>query len=161
MDEDAILTVSNCFHMRWSLLGRKDYFTLETFSISSDLSKWLLQLCLRQLNSLLSRIKLDLTNGRIKERPLPTKPVSVINPRDVIGLKKHGQGVRSWIRVVAATGESEVIEVDKNTMISTSNLEHAHRIKSRLVALTRRVQKVEYNELADAATISRKRREQL
>ncbi|KAJ0747984.1 putative Mg2+ transporter protein, CorA-like/Zinc transport protein ZntB [Helianthus annuus] len=58
----------------------------------------------------------------LKERLLPTKPASVINPRDVIGLKKHGQGLRSWIRVDAATGESEVIEVDKNTMMRRCDL---------------------------------------
>ncbi|KAJ0750946.1 putative Mg2+ transporter protein, CorA-like/Zinc transport protein ZntB [Helianthus annuus] len=58
----------------------------------------------------------------LKERLLPTKPASVINARDVIGLKKHGQGLRSWIRVDAATGESEVIEVDKNTMMRRCDL---------------------------------------
>ncbi|XP_076906281.1 magnesium transporter MRS2-1-like [Bidens hawaiensis] len=58
----------------------------------------------------------------LKERLLPIKTATVINPRDVSGLKKHGQGVRSWIRVDAETGESEVIEVDKNTMMRRCDL---------------------------------------
>ncbi|KAI3820602.1 hypothetical protein L1987_08150 [Smallanthus sonchifolius] len=58
----------------------------------------------------------------LKERLLPTKPAAVINPRDVLGLKKHGQGLRSWIRVDAATGESQVIEVDKFTMMRRCDL---------------------------------------
>ncbi|KAK1407113.1 hypothetical protein QVD17_38724 [Tagetes erecta] len=58
----------------------------------------------------------------LKERLLPTKPVSVINPRDVLGLKKHGQTLRSWIRVDAATGQSQVIEVDKFTMMKRCDL---------------------------------------
>ncbi|KAL0906477.1 hypothetical protein M5K25_024974 [Dendrobium thyrsiflorum] len=41
---------------------------------------------------------------------------------DVLGLKKRGQGLRSWIRVDAATGGSQVIEVDKFTMMRRCDL---------------------------------------
>ncbi|XP_048139928.1 magnesium transporter MRS2-1-like isoform X2 [Rhodamnia argentea] len=73
-----------------------------------------------------------------KERLLPPKPASAINLRessygpsasgrqpfqgvDVLGLKKRGQGLRSWIRV-DTSGNSEVIEVDKFTMMSRCDL---------------------------------------
>ncbi|XP_076941106.1 magnesium transporter MRS2-1-like [Bidens hawaiensis] len=58
----------------------------------------------------------------LKERFLPSKPTPVINRRDVLGLKKRGQGLRSWISVDAATGESQVIEVDKLTMMRRCDL---------------------------------------
>ncbi|KAK4267662.1 hypothetical protein QN277_024414 [Acacia crassicarpa] len=40
---------------------------------------------------------------------------------DVLGLKKRGQGLRSWIRV-DTTGNSQVIEVDKFTMMRRCDL---------------------------------------
>ncbi|GJX89770.1 probable linoleate 9S-lipoxygenase 5, partial [Tanacetum coccineum] len=66
----------------------------------------------------------------LKERLLPPKPASAANLRDtyyrpsasgrqplqgvdVPSLKKRGQGLRLWIRVDAATGDSQVIEVDR------------------------------------------------
>ncbi|KAE9467676.1 hypothetical protein C3L33_00405, partial [Rhododendron williamsianum] len=69
----------------------------------------------------------------LKERLLPPKPASAINLRDpsyrpsasgrepfngvdFLGLKKRGQGLRSWIRV-DALGNSQVIEVDKEKAI--------------------------------------------
>lgn len=75
----------------------------------------------------------------LKERLLPPKPASAVNLRDasyrpsasgrqpfqgvdVLGLKKRGQGVRSWIRVDAATGDSQVIEVDKFTIMRRCDL---------------------------------------
>ncbi|KAI3673683.1 hypothetical protein L6452_39808 [Arctium lappa] len=75
----------------------------------------------------------------IKARLLPAKPSPVLNPRDtsyrptpfgrqpfqgvdVLGLKKRGQGLRSWIRVDATTGDSQVIEVDKFTMMRRCDL---------------------------------------
>nr|XP_043636455.1 magnesium transporter MRS2-1-like [Erigeron canadensis] len=75
----------------------------------------------------------------LKERLLPPKPASATNLRDashrpsasgrqpfqgvdVLGLKKRGQGLRSWIRVDAATGESQVIEVDKFTIMRRCDL---------------------------------------
>ncbi|XP_076909311.1 magnesium transporter MRS2-1-like [Bidens hawaiensis] len=58
----------------------------------------------------------------LKERLLPSKPASVVNRRDVLGLKKRGQGLRSWVSVDAATGESQVIEVDKLTMMRRCDL---------------------------------------
>ncbi|KVH98079.1 Magnesium transporter MRS2/LPE10, partial [Cynara cardunculus var. scolymus] len=76
----------------------------------------------------------------LKERLLPPKPASAINLRDasfrpsasgrqpfqggvdVLGLKKRGQGLRSWIRVDAATGDSQVIEVDKFTIMRRCDL---------------------------------------
>ncbi|KAG1327535.1 Magnesium transporter MRS2-1 [Cocos nucifera] len=41
---------------------------------------------------------------------------------DFLGLKKRGQGLRSWIRVDAATGNSQMIEVDKFTMMRRCDL---------------------------------------
>ncbi|CAI9280705.1 unnamed protein product [Lactuca saligna] len=41
---------------------------------------------------------------------------------DVLGLKKRGQGVRSWIRVDASSGDSQVIEVDKFTIMRRCDL---------------------------------------
>lgn len=41
---------------------------------------------------------------------------------DLLNLKKRGQGVRSWIRVDAATGQSQVMEVDKFTMMRRCDL---------------------------------------
>ncbi|KAK1322680.1 Magnesium transporter MRS2-1 [Acorus calamus] len=70
----------------------------------------------------------------IKERLLPPKPFSAAFPAgggprlplfqgmDFLGLKKRGQGLRSWIRVDAATSESQVIEVDKFTMMRRCDL---------------------------------------
>ncbi|EXB55142.1 Magnesium transporter MRS2-1 [Morus notabilis] len=74
----------------------------------------------------------------LKERLLPPKPASAINLReasyrpsasgrqpfqgvDVLGLKKRGQGIRSWIRV-DASGNSQIIEVDKFTMMRRCDL---------------------------------------
>ena len=74
----------------------------------------------------------------LKERLLPPKPASAINLRessyrasasgrqpflgvDVVGLKKRGQGIRSWIRV-DSTGNSQIIEVDKFTMMRRCDL---------------------------------------
>lgn len=74
----------------------------------------------------------------LKERLLPPKPASALNLRDlsyrpsasgrqpfhgvdVSGLKKRGQGLRSWIRV-DASGNSQVIEVDKFTMMRRCDL---------------------------------------
>ncbi|XP_015570750.1 magnesium transporter MRS2-1 [Ricinus communis] len=74
----------------------------------------------------------------LKERLLPPKPASAINLRDasyrasasgrqpfqgidVLGLKKRGQGLRSWIRV-DLSGNSQVIEVDKFTMMRRCDL---------------------------------------
>ena len=41
---------------------------------------------------------------------------------DFLGLKKRGQGLRSWIRVDAATGNSQIMEVDKFTMMRRCDL---------------------------------------
>ncbi|KAH1090896.1 hypothetical protein J1N35_018153 [Gossypium stocksii] len=74
----------------------------------------------------------------LKERLLPLKPQSAINLRgttsqasapgrqpfqglDLSGLKKRGQGLRSWIRV-DTSGNSQVIEVDKFTMMRRCDL---------------------------------------
>lgn len=75
----------------------------------------------------------------LKERLLPPKPASAINLRessqhrplgsgrqafqsvDVSGLKKRGQGIRSWIRV-DASGDSQIIEVDKFSMMRRCDL---------------------------------------
>ncbi|KAG5537400.1 hypothetical protein RHGRI_024736 [Rhododendron griersonianum] len=74
----------------------------------------------------------------LKECLLPPKPASAINLRDpsyrpsasgrqpfhgvdFLGLKKRGQGLRSWIRV-DALGNSQVIEVDKFTMMRRCDL---------------------------------------
>uniref|UniRef100_A0A3Q7H004 DUF1995 domain-containing protein n=1 Tax=Solanum lycopersicum TaxID=4081 RepID=A0A3Q7H004_SOLLC len=76
--------------------------------------------------------------AEIKERLLPPKPASAANLRevsyrpptsgrqpfqgiDVLGLKKRGQGLRSWIRV-DTSGNSQVIEVDKFTMMRRCDL---------------------------------------
>lgn len=76
--------------------------------------------------------------AELKERLLPPKPASAINLRDtsyrssasgrqpfqgvdVLGLKKRGQGLRSWIRV-DVTGNSQIIEVDKFTMMRRCDL---------------------------------------
>ncbi|PSR96826.1 Magnesium transporter MRS2-1 like [Actinidia chinensis var. chinensis] len=74
----------------------------------------------------------------LKERLLPAKPASATNLRDtsyrpsasgrqpfqgvdVLGLKKRGQGLRSWIRV-DTSGNSQVIEVDKFTIMRRCDL---------------------------------------
>lgn len=74
----------------------------------------------------------------LKERLLPPKHASAINIRensyrpspsgrqpfqgvDVSGLKKRGQGLRSWIRV-DASGNSQIIEVDKFTVMRRCDL---------------------------------------
>ncbi|PIN04360.1 Magnesium transporters: CorA family [Handroanthus impetiginosus] len=74
----------------------------------------------------------------LKERLLPPKPASAVNLRessyrmsasgrvpfqgvDVSGLKKRGQGLRSWIRV-DVSGNSQIIEVDKFTMMRRCDL---------------------------------------
>ncbi|XWS19160.1 hypothetical protein CRYUN_Cryun32bG0108300 [Craigia yunnanensis] len=74
----------------------------------------------------------------LKQRLLPPKPQSAINLRDasyrasasgrqpfqgmdLLGLKKQGQGLRSWIRV-DTSGNSQVIEVDKFTMMRRCDL---------------------------------------
>lgn len=75
----------------------------------------------------------------LKERLLPPRPAaSAVNlrdaayrpsvtgrqpyqPVDVLGLKKRGQGLRSWIRV-DTSGDSQVIEVDKFTMMRRCDL---------------------------------------
>lgn len=74
----------------------------------------------------------------LKERLLPTKTASAANLRensyrssafgrqpfqsaDVLSLKKRGQGVRSWIRV-DALGNSQILEVDKFTMMRRCDL---------------------------------------
>ncbi|CAL1384838.1 unnamed protein product [Linum trigynum] len=74
----------------------------------------------------------------LKERLLPPKPASAVNLRDasyrpsasgrqpfqgvdVMGLKKRGQGLRSWIRV-DSSGNSQIIEVDKFTMMRRCDL---------------------------------------
>ncbi|KAK3427812.1 hypothetical protein EUGRSUZ_F03969 [Eucalyptus grandis] len=74
----------------------------------------------------------------LKERLLPPRPASAIDLKeasnrsyghgrqpfqsmDVIGLKKRGQGLRSWIRV-DTSGHSEIIEVDKFTMMRRCDL---------------------------------------
>ncbi|XP_071711899.1 magnesium transporter MRS2-1-like [Rutidosis leptorrhynchoides] len=76
--------------------------------------------------------------GDIKEHLLP-KPASAANLGDasyrpfasfrqpyqgvdVLNLKKRGQGLRSWIRVDALTGDSQVIEVDKFTVMRRCDL---------------------------------------
>ncbi|KDO55344.1 hypothetical protein CISIN_1g013533mg [Citrus sinensis] len=76
--------------------------------------------------------------AELKERLLPPKPASAINLRDssfrpsasgrqpfqgvdVLGLKKRGQGLRSWIRV-DVSGNSQIIEVDKFSMMRRCDL---------------------------------------
>ncbi|GFZ07924.1 magnesium transporter 2 [Actinidia rufa] len=74
----------------------------------------------------------------LKEHLLPEKPASAANLRDasyrpsayghppfhgvdVLGLKKRGQGLRSWIRV-DASGNSQVIELDKFSIMRRCDL---------------------------------------
>ncbi|XP_073040047.1 magnesium transporter MRS2-1-like [Primulina eburnea] len=72
----------------------------------------------------------------LKQRLLPPKPASAINLRDsssrssgrlpfqgvdVSGLKKRGQGLRSWIHV-DISGNSQVIEIDKFGMMRRCDL---------------------------------------
>ncbi|KAL5698966.1 Magnesium transporter MRS2-1 [Ranunculus cassubicifolius] len=80
----------------------------------------------------------------LKERLLPPRPLSSINLRDTsttrpqltnssnstrplfqgtdfLGLKKRGQGLRSWIRV-DTSGNSQIMEVDKFTMMRRCDL---------------------------------------
>lgn len=73
----------------------------------------------------------------LKERLLPPRPASAANLReasrptpsgrqpfqgmDVLGLKKRGQGLRSWIRV-DSSGNSQIIEVDKFTVMRRCDL---------------------------------------
>ncbi|KAK6915133.1 Mg2+ transporter protein, CorA-like/Zinc transport protein ZntB [Dillenia turbinata] len=74
----------------------------------------------------------------LKERLLPPKPASAVNLRDcshrpsasgrppfqgvdLLGLKKRGQGLRSWIRV-DTSGNSQIIELDKFTMMRRCDL---------------------------------------
>uniref|UniRef100_A0A1J3DY99 Magnesium transporter n=1 Tax=Noccaea caerulescens TaxID=107243 RepID=A0A1J3DY99_NOCCA len=78
--------------------------------------------------------------AELKERLLPPRPASAINLRDtsavsrasasgrtpllgldVLGLKKRGQGLRSWIRV-DTSGDTQVMEVDKFTMMRRCDL---------------------------------------
>ncbi|CAA7408097.1 unnamed protein product [Spirodela intermedia] len=76
--------------------------------------------------------------GDDRERLLPPKPStsssiagaggaaavarSVLQGMDYLGIKKRGQGVRSWIRVDAATGSSQIMEVDKFSMMRRCDL---------------------------------------
>ncbi|KAG6511702.1 magnesium transporter MRS2-10-like [Zingiber officinale] len=73
--------------------------------------------------------------AELRERLLPRKPSSTSGSHepthgrrplfqgvDFSGLKKRGQSLRSWIRVDAATGNSQVIEVDKFTMMRRCDL---------------------------------------
>lgn len=77
--------------------------------------------------------------SELKERLLPPRPASAMNLRDtavtrpsasgrapllgvdVLGLKKRGQGLRSWIRV-DTSGNTQVMEVDKFTMMRRCDL---------------------------------------
>ncbi|KAJ0257124.1 Magnesium transporter MRS2-1 [Hirschfeldia incana] len=77
--------------------------------------------------------------SELKERLLPPRPASALNLRDaaasrssasgrtsllgvdVLGLKKRGQGLRSWIRV-DTSGNTQVMEVDKFTMMRRCDL---------------------------------------
>ncbi|XP_044487539.1 magnesium transporter MRS2-1-like [Mangifera indica] len=76
--------------------------------------------------------------AELKERLLPPKPASAVNLRDpsyrpftsghqpfqgmdFSGLKKRGQGVRSWI-CVDTSGNSHVMEIDKLTMMRRCDL---------------------------------------
>ncbi|XP_042506886.1 magnesium transporter MRS2-1-like isoform X2 [Macadamia integrifolia] len=82
----------------------------------------------------------DLKERLLPPRPassinLPGRPSSSVNPTswpsgsgrpllqgmDVLGLKKRGQGLRSWIRV-DTSGNSQIIEVDKFTMMRRCDL---------------------------------------
>ncbi|CAI9283669.1 unnamed protein product [Lactuca saligna] len=64
----------------------------------------------------MKEVQSELCNGRPKRTRQPFQGV------DVLGLKKRGQGLRSWIRVDAASGEAQVIEVDKFTMMRRCDL---------------------------------------
>ncbi|XP_073004209.1 magnesium transporter MRS2-1-like [Typha latifolia] len=55
------------------------------------------------------------TTGSSGRRPL-------FHGLDVLGLKKRGGGLRSWIRVDASTGGSQVMEVDKLTIMRRCDL---------------------------------------
>uniref|UniRef100_A0A803P0D4 Magnesium transporter n=2 Tax=Cannabis sativa TaxID=3483 RepID=A0A803P0D4_CANSA len=87
---------------------------------------------------MLKQFTADSSMADLKERLLPPKPASAMNLRessyrpspsgrqpfqgvDVVGLKKRGQGIRSWIRV-DSSGNSQVIEVDKFTMMRRCDL---------------------------------------
>ncbi|KAK4836922.1 hypothetical protein QYF36_001355 [Acer negundo] len=104
-----------------------------TYSIQIDPSTSVNQTSGFLLWSILCSLMADL-----KERLLPIKPASALNLReasyrpsasgrqpfhgvDVLGLKKRGQGLRSWIRV-DASGNSQIIEVDKFTMMRRCDL---------------------------------------
>ncbi|XP_073018049.1 magnesium transporter MRS2-1-like isoform X2 [Primulina eburnea] len=82
------------------------------------------------------RREIPLAMSDLKQRLLPPKPASAINLRDsssrhpgrlpfqgvdVSGLKKRGQGLRSWIRV-DVSGNSQVIEIDKFGMMRRCDL---------------------------------------
>ncbi|RWR91211.1 magnesium transporter MRS2-1-like protein [Cinnamomum micranthum f. kanehirae] len=60
-----------------------------------------------------------------RDPPLPSRPSASGRPlfqgMDFLGLKKRGQGVRSWIRV-DTSGNSQIIEVDKFTMMRRCDL---------------------------------------
>lgn len=76
--------------------------------------------------------------GDDRERLLPPKPSTssstagagggnavarlVLQGMDYLGIKKRGQGIRSWIRVDAATGGSQIMEVDKFSMMRRCDL---------------------------------------
>ncbi|KAG5523237.1 hypothetical protein RHGRI_035155 [Rhododendron griersonianum] len=89
-------------------------------------------------NNSWKHIQSSISMADLKERLLPPKTPSVANLRDssyrpsasvhqpfhgvdVTGLKKRGQGLRSWIRV-DALGNSQVIEVDKFTIMRRCDL---------------------------------------
>lgn len=59
--------------------------------------------------------------GETSNRPFASSRPP-FNSVDVSELKKRGQGVRSWIRVDASTGESQIIEVDKFTVMRRCDL---------------------------------------
>ncbi|XP_047957539.1 magnesium transporter MRS2-1-like isoform X2 [Salvia hispanica] len=111
----------------------------------------------------------------LKQSLLPPKPASAINLRDnsyrpsasgrvpfqgvdVSGLKKRGQGLRSWIRV-DVTGNSQVIEVDKFSMMRRCDLPardlrlldplfvYPSTILGREKAIVRRLQAAEVGEV--------------
>ncbi|PKA57612.1 Magnesium transporter MRS2-10 [Apostasia shenzhenica] len=72
--------------------------------------------------------------AELKERLLPPKPStsaassfaagrrSLFQGLDATGLKKRGQGLRSWIRVDATSGASQEVEVDKFTIMRRCDL---------------------------------------
>lgn len=111
----------------WSFIGPTIYCL---FADCCILASYALACCLISA--------LEPSMADLKERLLPPKPASAINLReasyrlstsghqpfhgvDVLGLKKRGQGLRSWIRV-DTSGNSEVIEVDKFTMMRRCDL---------------------------------------